>query len=941
MRTETTSTGPRGAILPVEWAGAEATVTFLFTDIEGSTELWERHPAVMTAALARHDAIVRAAIERHGGQVFKALGDAFCAVFFSAPDAVTAAVDAQRALLAEPWDLDAPIKVRMAIHSGTAEHRGDDWFGPPLNRVARMLDAAHGGQILLSQAVEGLVADRFPEGTALRDLGARTLKDLARPERIFQLAAEDLPSEFPPLLTLDARPHNLPVSPTPLVGREAEIVALRTLVLREGARLVTLIGPGGTGKTRLALQLAAELVDAFRDGVFLVNFAPVQDPSLVPAQILQALGEKVEGDLATYEALRETLRDRQILLVLDNFEQLVVSAPLVGSLLRESAGVVFLVTSQAALRIQGEREFPVPPLDVPGPDAPADPARLLNCDAVVLFVQRARASLPSFDLTIQNAAAVAEIVRQLDGLPLAIELAAARVKMFPPEALLPRLARGYDFLTSGARDLPDRHRTLRAAIQWSYDLLDDDEKALFRRQAVFDGGFTLEAAEAIVSAPGAELDVVTGLGSLLDKSLLRQVRTSGAEPRFERLRTIRAFAVEKLEECGEAEFWRRRHAEWFADFAGQFSRDGGPATERREKLEHLAQELDNLRAAFHWAIESGEAAVAVRLCAVLPAMWFLRGVTEEGGRLLEQVLALGDALSTRDRATILSMRGRLRQVQGDNSPRVIRDFEESLALFQELADEAGIARATMSLGNVHRRRGDYGRAEELFRESLATYRRLGDKVNEGGALLNLGDLYTARGDSALARSTLEEVAALARRSRNQIGLGYALGYLGSVAYQEGELDEAERHLEESLEIFRSVGGGEISQAWMLGGLASIERERGRLDPARDLFGQALAIFRDRDYRPGIAYVLVGYASLRALANDPERAARLLGAADAIAREAYIARTPTEEAARAIVEERARSALGEKAFGALCARGAELSTSEALALAEDGAAAGSP
>ena len=939
MRTETTPAGSPEALLPVEWAGAEATVTFLFTDIQGSTELWERHPARMPAALARHDAIVRAGIERHGGQVFKALGDAFCAVFFSAPDAVAAAVDAQRGLLAESWEIDAPIKVRMAIHSGTAERRGDDWFGPPLNRVARMLDAGHGGQILLSQAVEGLVADRFPEGAALRDLGARTLKDLARPERIFQLAAEDLPGDFPPLLTLDARPHNLPVSPTPLVGREAEIAALRRLVLGEGARLVTLIGPGGTGKTRLALQAAAELVDAFRDGVFLVNFAPVQDPALVPAQILQALGEKVEGDLATYEALREILRERQILLVLDNFEQLVASAPLVGALLRDSQGVVFLVTSQAALRIQGEREFPVPPLEIPGPNAPADPARLLDCDAVVLFVQRARASLPSFDLTVGNAAAVAEIVRQLDGLPLAIELAAARVKMFPPEALLPRLARGYDFLTSGARDLPDRHSTLRAAIQWSYDLLDDDEKALFRRQAVFDGGFTLEAAEAILSAPGAELDVVTGLGSLLDHSLVRQVRTSGTEPRFERLRTIRAFAVEKLEECGEADLWRRRHAEWFADFAGQFSRDGGPVTERREKLERLAQELDNLRAAFHWAIEKREAAIAVRLCYVLPATWFLRGVTEEGGRLLEQVLALGDALSTRDRATVLGMRGRLRQVQGDNSPLVVGDFEESLALFQELEDEAGIARATMSLGNVHRRRGDNDRAEELFRESLATYRRLGDTVNEGGALLNLGDLFTARGDIALARSTLEEVAALARRSGNQIGLGYALGYLGSAAYQEGHLDEAERHIGESLEIFRSFGGGEISQAWMLGGLASIERERGRLARARELFDQSMAIFRDRDYRPGIAYVLAGYASLEALGNDPERAARILGAADAISREAFIARTPTEEAARAIVDDRARATLGDEAFEALRAQGAELSIPQALALAGSGSAAG--
>jgi predicted ATPase/class 3 adenylate cyclase len=933
--TDTTSAELSAARFPrIDLAGSEATVTFLFTDIEGSTDLWERYRDTMPVALARHDAIVREAIERHGGSVFKTIGDAFCAVFPSAPDAVAAALDAQRALGAEPWRLESPLRVRMAIHSGIAERRGDDWFGPPLNRVARMLDAGHGGQILLSQAVERLVADRFPEGAALRDLGQRTLKDLARPERIFQLVTEDLSADFPPIRTLDARPHNLPVSATPLVGRQREIAAVRRLFEREHVRLVTLIGPGGTGKTRLALQVAAEMIDDFRDGVFLVNFAPVQDPALVPDEILRTLGLKPDGDLAPAEALRRTLRSRANLLVLDNFEQLVNAAPLLAELLRDAPDLALLVTSQAALRIQEESEFPVLPLEVPPEDAPADPERLLQCDAVVLFLQRARAAVPSFDLTRENASHVAAIVRQLDGLPLAIELAAARIKMFPPEALVGRLSRMFDFLTAGARDLPDRHRTLRAAIEWSYALLSEEERALFRRQAVFDGGFTLEAAETVCSSPGYEIDVLEGLSSLLDKSLIRQTRTSGTEPRFERLRTIRAFALEKLEQSGEADVWRRRHAEWFADFADRFNPVGGPTIESSEILERLDQELDNLRAAFHWAVDHRDAALAIRISNVTTVLWFLSGSTEESERWVARVLSLGDDLTPHDRAIALAMRGRLAQVQGDNSPGVVADFEDSLALFRELEDERGIARSLMSLGNVHRRRGEYDRAEELFEESLSIYRRIGDFFNEGGAMMNLAELASARGDTAQARSLFKEVADGARGRGNRLGLGFALGYLGSVAYQDGAYDEAERYLNESLSEFRALKGGEISQAWMIAGLGAVERERGEHERAREIFAQALSIFRDRDYRPGIAHVLIARAALEAIEGRPERAARLLGAGEALSREASISRMPAEEAAIRIATERARDALGEDVFVRLREQAAALPAEEALALADE-------
>lgn len=919
----------RAEVFPADVAGAQATITLLFTDIEGSTELWERHGDRMSGALARHDELVRGAIERHGGRVFKTVGDAFCAVFTSAPDAVSAALDGQRAIFEEPWSFDDGIRVRMAIHSGTAERRGDDWFGPPLNRVARMLDAGHGGQILLSQAVERLVAERFPEGAALRDLGERTLKDLARPERIFQLVTEDLPQDFPPLRTLDARPHNLPTSPTPLVGREREIMAVRALFLRDRARLVTLVGPGGTGKTRLALQVAADMIDAFRHGVFLVNLAPVQDPALVPAEILQTLGEKPEDDVTPAKALRAVLRSRETLLVLDNFEQLVEAVPLVSDLLREAPELAVLVTSQAALRVQGEREFPVPPLEVPGPDFPEEPDRLLEVEAVTLFVERSRAALPSFELTRGNAADVAAIVRQLDGLPLAIELAAARIKMFPPRALLARLSGALDFLSAGPRDLPARHRGLRAAIEWSYGLLSEGERALFRRQAVFDGGFTLEAAEAICSAPGDEIDVVEGLSSLLDKSLIRQSRTSGAEPRFERLRTILAYAVERLEESDESDRWHRRHAEWFAEFAGRYSRGGGPMEQVRDLLERLGQELDNLRAAFHWSVEKGEGALAVELCNVLPALWFVRGSAGEGEEWLDRVLALD--LSRGDRGTALALRGRLAQVSGDNSPTVVADFEEALALAREVGDEIAAARALMSLGNVHSRRGEYDRAESLFLESREIYHRLADGPGEGGAWLNLGDLYLARGETARAREVFDTAVALARRGGNIVGLGFALGYLGSLAYEEDDLDEAGRRFKESLEAFRAVGGGEISQAWMVAGLGAVARERGDVAQARERFEQALDCFREHDYGPGLAHGLISIASLEALEGRSERAARLLGSGEALRRQATITRIPSQVVAERIVVDHTRS-LGEEVFDRLRADGAALSMEQALMLA---------
>src|SRR5215207_8989962 len=581
-------------------------ITFLFTDVEGSTSLWERTPKAMSQALSRHDEIMRTAIEAHNGHVFKTVGDAFHATFSAAPDALEAALEAQRALLHEAWDLTGPLRVRMALHTGVAEERDGDFFGPSLNRVARLLSAGHGGQILLSLATQELVWDRLPDESGLRDLGERRLKDLSSPEHVFQITASGLRSEFPPLKTLDIRRNNLPAQPTPLVGRERELEEALALLRASHVRLLTFTGPGGTGKTRLGLQAAAELTDEFEDGVFFVALAAIADPTLVAPAITRTLGLAESGNQTAEELLEGYLRDRQVLLVLDNFEQVLESASLLDALLSAAPGLKVLATSRTALRLYGEHEFPVPPLSLPDIASLPPVEHLTRYEAVRLFVDRARAIRPDFSLTEENAPAVIEICSRLDGLPLAIELAAARIKLLPPQAMLSRLGNRLKLLTGGARNLPERQRTLRNAIAWSHEMLDEGEKTLFARLAVFSGGSTLEAIEAVCDAEGdLPVDALDGVSSLLDKSLLRQEEGLEGEPRFAMLETIREYAREELEESGDAEEVKRAHAEYFLALAEEADPElKGPG--QLEWLQRLETEHDNMRAAFTWALRQEE-----------------------------------------------------------------------------------------------------------------------------------------------------------------------------------------------------------------------------------------------------------------------------------------------------------------------------------------------
>ncbi|MDQ4127773.1 MAG: tetratricopeptide repeat protein, partial [Actinomycetota bacterium] len=721
------------------------TVTFLFTDVEGSTKLWERTSGAMSKAIARHDEILRNTMESHGGYVFKTVGDAFCVAFHAAPDALEAALAAQRALLSEAWEEIGSLRVRMALHTGAAEERGGDYFGPPVNRVARLLSAGHGGQLLLSSATQELVRDDLPEATQLRDLGERRLKDLFRPERIFQAVSGGLPFTFPPLRTLDARLNNLPTQPTPLVGRERELKEASDLLRKQEVSLLTLTGPGGTGKTRLGLQLAAELLDEFEDGAFLVALAPIVDPSFVASAIAEPLGVVESGDRPLEESLKDHLQGRELLLFLDNFEQVVEAAPFVGELLAACPTLKVLTTSRSVLRIYGEREFPVPPLQLPDPKRLPSLERLTEYEAVRLFIERARAAKPDFSVTDENAPAVAEICTRLDGLPLAIELAAARIKLLPAQAMLKRLGSRLKLLSGGgARDLPQRQRTLRGAIEWSHALLGEGDRVLFARLAVFAGGHSLEAVQAVCDArDDLPVDVLEGVSSLLDKSLLRQEEGSEGEPRFVMLETIQEYARERLQESGEAEEFKRLHARYFLTVAEEAEPElTGPG--QLAWFERLESEQDNMRAALSWALDN-EPETARRLAKALARFWEMRSYFSEGSRWLEAALRRSGHANPAARADALTEAGMFAWRQGEYE-KAAALHEEALALHRELGDERGIGFALNSLGAQELEKGDYERAEQLFEEALSLSRELGDRRTVGYALRNLGEVARHRGE---------------------------------------------------------------------------------------------------------------------------------------------------------------------------------------------------
>ena len=590
------------------------TVTFLFTDLEGSTRLWEEHPDAMRAALARHDEILRDAVESHHGHVVKTTGDGLHAAFATAPDAAFAAVDAQLALAAETWG-DVPLEVRMGLHTGAAEVRDGDYYGPAVNRAARVSAAAHGSQIVVSHATEELLRDDLPPGSALSDLGEHRLRDLARPERVYQLDAPGLPSEFPSLRSIDAFPTNLPGQLTSFVGRDDEITALGKALTE--TRLVTLTGVGGVGKTRLATQLAAEVLPHYPDGAWLCELAAATDPDALAQVVAATLGANPRPGVTLEESIVDFLRARELLLVLDNCEHLLSAAgELAEDILRACPGVRIVATSREGLAVTGEQVWPLRSLGVPrrGRESGVDAA------AVRLFADRARAVRPGFELDGPNGDAVGEICRRLDGIPLAIELAAARVESMSAPEIAELLDERFRLLTGGRRTAVERHQTLRAAVDWSYSMLSDTERLVYERLGVFSGTFDAAAATAVVSGDGVEeWDVRDALGALVAKSLVTREETDAGVTRYLLLETLRQYARERLDEANQTDTWRRRHAQHYAAFA----EEAGPALVGRDELAwrpRVGEEIDNLRAAVLWGLDSqapDDVELAIRIIAAL------------------------------------------------------------------------------------------------------------------------------------------------------------------------------------------------------------------------------------------------------------------------------------------------------------------------------------
>jgi predicted ATPase/class 3 adenylate cyclase len=866
------------------------TVTFLFTDIEGSTRLWERDREGMRAAVDRHLSLLAEAISSHCGVHFKTVGDAVQAAFTTAPTALAAAIDGQRMIIAEPWPEEiGPLWVRMGLHAGTAEPVGSDYLAPALNRLSRMVGAAHGGQILVSDVVRGLITNDLPPGVTLSSLGQHALRDLQAPQEIFQVIAPGLPDRFPVLRSLPHHPTNLVVPPSALIGRDDELATVTRMFRDEDARLVTLTGPGGSGKTRLALEIASELLDDFPDGVFFVHLAPVRDPALVLPAVAGVLNIRSQPTEELRDTLTAELAAKRTLLVLDNCEQVIDAASDIASLLAACPRLAILATSREPMHIRSEQEYPVSPLALPNVEE-LDLEDLAQVPAVALFVARASAGDPRFALTAENAAAVAEICRRLDGLPLAIELAAARVAHLSPSALLDRLdlpgAGPLPFLTGGPRDLPSRQQTMRNTIAWSHDLLDDAEQLLFQFLSVFPVGFTLEAAEWMSSEQpgiGEALDLLT---SLVAKSLVVFEGDEGDAPRYRMLETIREFGQEQLAASGREATARDRHAAWALVLAERAAPHvTGP--DASVWLEMLERDHASLRAALSWLVERGEGELLARLAGGLWTFWKEHAHYSEGRRWLNAALELGAAAPPKDRLRVITGVG-------------------AMAWYQ----------------------ADVAYSRHMHEQALVLAREIGDRAAEAFVLAGLAVHASEQGDDEQAIARFEESVAVAREVGDPAPVVLSLHNLAHQEWQRGQTARAVVRLEEALQVAREHRMGWILPS-ILVGLGTVSTDLG--DPARaiEYFRESLALAQLRGNLGDVIDGVGGLARLAAVIDQPETAVRLFGAADAIREGLAMPLSPTEAAYLEPIMNSLRTTLGEDVFSAAWAEGRSLSQDDAL------------
>jgi len=817
----------------------------LFTDLESSARLWEQFPRAMRDALERHDGILRAAVEASNGQVVKTTGDGLMAVFASARDGVDACLSAQRGLANESWGETGALRVRMGLHAGVAETRAGDYFGPTVNRTARIMAAGHGGQVLLSAAAAALIVDERPEGATLRDLGEHRLKSLGRPEHVFQLAHPDLVSDFPPLTTRSHQGDELPRQASAFVGRKAELEEIDRRFEDETVRLLTLVGPGGVGKTRLALRAATDQADRFQDGAFLVDLAAAEEAESVLTAIARAIGLIETSDEPMLEALTRQLHEQRVLLILDNFEQVTAAATVMVRLLQGCPGLRLLVTSREALRVRDEYLIWVPPLELP-PGGLKQPSaeQLGRFEAVQLFVERAQAARPDFRLTDDNAPAVAEICLRLDGLPLAIELATARINLFSPDALRDRLGSRLQLLRSGARDLPARQQTLRATIEWSYRLLEPAEQRLFDVLSVFSGA-GLDAVEVVVGGldgtSEAAADPLDGLASLLDKSLVRLADAGDGDSRLVMLETIREYAAERLHDLPEVSAAARRaHATYFADFAQrQWQHLNGP--HRESGLAAMAADTENLRTAWRYWLAEGDLGELNKLVDSLWLLYDARGWYHATIELTTELLrVLSSTPSTPERATqevtLRTSLARALLVVKGYTPEVEDAYSRALALIEGHPELPQLFPVLRGLASFYNYRAEFGKGAAVGREIL----RLAEHQNDRSMLVD-----------------------------GHLVLGYNLGFLNDLGGGLEHLDQAiacfesEPHSSRPFRLGHNPGVACFTTSafllWMLG---SPDRALERADAA-----VALAVELEHPFT--MAYALFHSGFLHLWRREPE------------------------------------------------------------------------
>lgn len=931
--------------------------TFLFTDIEGSTRLWEEQPEAMRSALARHDRLLAEAIAGHRGRVFKTIGDAFCAAFGEPSDAVAAAVAGQRALSR----LDGlPLRVRMALHSGEADERDDDYFGPTVNRVARLLATAHGGQVVVSGEAAARLG-RLDDGLALRDLGSHRLRDLARPIQVHQLVAPELADDFPPLRSLSSLPNNLPLQLSSFIGRERELAAVLERLAEH--RLVTLTGIGGAGKSRLALQAAAARLSHDADGAWLVELAPVREPGQVPHAVAATLGLVERPGRSAGELVREHLVGKRLLLILDNCEHLLdQAAAFADGVLQQCAGVRILATSREALGIAGEASYQVPSLELPADTAA--PAALSQIESVQLFVERARAARAGFALSGENAAQVVQICRRLDGIPLAIELAAARVRAMSPEQIAARLDDRFRLLTGGSRTALPRQQTLQGLIDWSYDLLEEDERLLLARASVFVGGFTLEAAEAVCgTAPLEAWQVLDLLTSLVDKSLL--VFDEEPASRYRLLETVRQYAREKLGAGEAAVALRSRHGEYYADWLRSLEPSFSGAGQV-EVMRQITADHDNLRSALDWWTAGPTADQAAGLAVRLAWFWFVRGHWSEGVERLSRMLNMPE-LGPVARVQVLRRLGQLETLRGRGGEaaaaaeealaldrlhgtpaslastvnllanvcfhwrqfdRALELYREGLALMTELDDPEGRAVALTGLANIALEHEQYDDAERYQREVLTIFRVLDHSLGQAAAMANLANSLAYLGRLDEARALVEQAQEINRRIGNPKGAAVNAATLGLLELSLERYDAATEHLLAALAAHRELGD-RLTELSLLSDLGRTALEAGRPDEARAWFAELAPRLRE-ETQPYVEMVLLSAAA--SLAPDPHLAATALGALETAVQAAHRPLNRLDHRRIEALTDQLAQELGGGALAAAQATGRAMSREQALELA---------